>query len=181
VKIKSKIDIRNAGSGNVGARNAYEVTGSKGMGWMVFVIDFFKGVLIILSIKIFGGDPWTAISGGAGAVLGHIFNPWLGFKGGRGLATTAGIMVLMGWMYVIVWCLIYLMINAYLKQVNLSSVIASISSPVIMLVLPAQVVTSLCYPYGDSGIVIINCAILSILILIGHRGPIKDYLTKEKE
>jgi acyl phosphate:glycerol-3-phosphate acyltransferase len=181
VKIRSKIDIRTAGSGNVGARNAYDVTGSKSTGWIVFVIDFTKGAFTILICRFIVGNEWTAALGGFGAVLGHIFNPWLGFNGGRGLATTAGVLILMGWVYVFIWCTLYLIFNAYLKQVNLSSVIASMLSPIIMLFLPVQLVTSVCYPNAGRETIIVICTVLSVIILIGHREPINDFFTKKKE
>lgn len=181
VKRQSKVDIRNAGSGNVGARNAYEVTGSKTTGWIVFLFDFLKGMTAILLCGYTGEDIWIGAVGGSGAVIGHIFSPWLGFKGGRGLATTAGVVVLLGWMYGIVWCTMYIVLNSYLKHVNLSSVIASVGSPVMMLFLPDVLVNSLYYPDAESKTVVIICALLSVMIIIGHRGPIKSFFIKRKE
>ena len=181
VKRRSKFDIRTAGTGNVGARNAYEVTGSRGMGFIVFGLDFLKGLIAILLCSSIGENIWAAASSGSGAVIGHIFNPWLRFKGGRGLATTAGVLVLLGWMYVIVWCVIYLILNAYLKHVNLSSVVASILSPVVMLVLPDILVSSLYSTDAESKTIVIICALMSVIIIVGHRGPIKDFFTTRKE
>jgi glycerol-3-phosphate acyltransferase PlsY len=181
VKRQSKVDIRTSGSGNVGAMNAYEVTGSQSTGWIVFCLDFLKGMVTVLLCSSITDNIWVATCGGCGAVVGHIFNPWLGFKGGRGLATTAGILLLLGWMYIIIWCVLYLVLNAYLKQVNLSSVIVSIASPIIMLVLPDILVSSLYYPDAARKTIVIICALLSVIIIIGHHGPIRDFFIKRKE
>lgn len=88
------IDIRKHGSGNVGATNAFRVLGKKA-GLFVFAVDFLKGAAPAwAAIAIFGAgyeDPrMLALGAGLAAVLGHIYNPFLGFKGGKGVATGAG-------------------------------------------------------------------------------------------
>lgn len=90
-----KIDIRKHGSGNMGATNAFRVLG-RGPGVFVFAVDFLKGYLPVLfylsrfsapgSSQAMGEGLWL----GLGAVLGHVFTPFLGFKGGKGIATGAG-------------------------------------------------------------------------------------------
>lgn len=90
-KFLLKTDIRRHGSGNIGATNAFRVLG-KGPGSAVFLLDFLKGCLPLLAYQIAsGGMPHWALWVGLGAVLGHVFNPFLGFKGGKGVATGAGV------------------------------------------------------------------------------------------
>ena len=182
VKRKFKIDIRDAGSGNVGARNAYEVTRSPMIGLIILIIDSLKGILSVYLCSFFIGEniTMTAACGGIGAITGHIFSPWLGFKGGRGLATTAGVMLMFGWIYIVIWLLFYFLFNIYLKQVNLSSIVASIVSPVVILLLPDKVVFSFFIPDAERYEIVFICFILSVIIIIGHHGTIKDFIRKGK-
>jgi acyl phosphate:glycerol-3-phosphate acyltransferase len=92
-KVWKKTDIREHGSGNVGATNAFRVMG-KGGGMLVFAVDFLKGFLPVTAFKIYspGAPPDLVLWVGAAAVLGHVFTPFLGFKGGKGIATGAGIL-----------------------------------------------------------------------------------------
>jgi glycerol-3-phosphate acyltransferase PlsY len=84
-------DIRKHGSGNVGATNAFRVLG-KGAGIAVFVVDFLKGFLPAFVYVRTAGDPATAVWIGFAGILGHVFTPFLGFKGGKGVATGAGVL-----------------------------------------------------------------------------------------
>ena len=91
------VDIREHGSGNVGATNAFRVLG-RGPGGLVFLLDFLKGALPVFwfsvsPVPVF--DPSAPLWVGLAAILGHVFTPFLRFKGGKGIATGAG--VLLGW------------------------------------------------------------------------------------
>ncbi len=79
------------GSGNPGALNAYRVLGPV-PGFMVLLLDFFKGTLAVALGEGVGGNPLSGLAGGVGAVWGHAFSPWLLFKGGKGLAPGAGVL-----------------------------------------------------------------------------------------
>ena len=87
------VDVRAKGSGNIGATNVGRILG-KGWGYLVFALDFAKGwVAVWLAQKI--GDPsdvWI-VTAGLAAVLGHVFTPWVGFRGGKGVATSAGVLL----------------------------------------------------------------------------------------
>lgn len=92
VRWKSRIDIRKAGSGNVGTLNSLQVSGSKLVGLAVLVLDFAKGFgAVTLTSSLAGGDFAVVACAGIAAVLGHNFPVWLQFHGGRGLATAAGV------------------------------------------------------------------------------------------
>ena len=85
------VDIRQHGSGNVGATNAFRVLGKK-LGAAVFVIDFLKGLLPVLVLEnYFQMSSDDALWFGSAAILGHIFTPFLKFRGGKGVATGAGV------------------------------------------------------------------------------------------
>lgn len=84
-------DIRKHGSGNVGATNAFRVFG-KGPGILVFAVDFLKGYLPVFAFLRAGGGADAGVWIGLVAVLGHVFTPFLSFKGGKGVATGAGVL-----------------------------------------------------------------------------------------
>ena len=87
------IDLRNQGSGNTGATNVGRVLGKK-WGIFVFVLDLGKGWIAVALAKSVGNLPESgSVTVGVFAVLGHVFSPWLGFRGGKGVATSAGILI----------------------------------------------------------------------------------------
>jgi glycerol-3-phosphate acyltransferase PlsY len=87
------VDLRKQGSGNTGATNVSRVLGKK-WGYLVFALDFAKGwIPVVLAIRSGNlSDSWV-VGTGVCAVLGHVFSPWLGFRGGKGVATSAGILI----------------------------------------------------------------------------------------
>lgn len=101
-------DLRAHGSGNIGAANALRALG-KGPALAVLILDALKGALPAAAAAGYGGDalPWLAPATGAAAVLGHIFSPWLGWRGGKGVATSLGVVFALAWpaglAFVVVW------------------------------------------------------------------------------
>jgi glycerol-3-phosphate acyltransferase PlsY len=132
------IDIRDVGSGNVGATNVLRVMG-KPYGYAVFLFDFFKGVgavgLSIFLINAFRpeyrGSELVGIFAGVICVLGHTYPIWLGFKGGKGVATSAGVlfglMPLAAAVVLAVWFLAFQMT----KYVSVASIVAAITLPIV--------------------------------------------------
>jgi len=90
------IDIRTKGSGNIGAANAFRTMGKPGA-ISVLLLDAFKGFLPVMTAKMQGLDPLVIAFAAAAAVLGHCFSPFLGGKGGKGVATSAGAIIAMSW------------------------------------------------------------------------------------
>ena len=87
------MDIRQHGSGNIGATNAFRVLG-KPTGITVFVLDFLKGLLpVLIAGYLYPDSPFAALLAGIGAIVGHNFTFWLGFRGGKGIATSAGVLL----------------------------------------------------------------------------------------
>ena len=87
------LDIRAVGSGNVGATNVARSAGWR-LGVVALLLDAAKGAAAVVAGRALAGDAGTALAGavaGGGAILGHVFTPWLGFRGGKGVATGAGV------------------------------------------------------------------------------------------
>lgn len=84
------VDIRTLGSGNVGATNVFRTLG-KGPGVATLLFDIAKGLLPVLAARSFSGAPLAPVAVGLAAVAGHTWTPFLGFKGGKGVATSAGV------------------------------------------------------------------------------------------
>ena len=85
------IDVREHGSGNIGATNVYRVVG-KPAGLLVFVLDVLKGFLPPVAARLLGLDAWWQMGAGFAAILGHNASPFLGFKGGKGISTSLGVL-----------------------------------------------------------------------------------------
>ena len=122
------VDIRKHGSGNVGATNVARVLGKK-YGVAVYILDFLKGFIpTYTAVKLFGLDSWTLTAVGLAAVLGHMFSPFLGFKGGKGVATASGVLFgispLLGFLTLTLWFTVY-KITGY---VSLASITAAFSA-----------------------------------------------------
>jgi len=182
VKQKAQIDIREAGSGNIGARNALEVSGSKIVGFIVLVLDLVKGsAAVILSLLFVDSEFWVIACGGMGAVLGHNFSVWMKFKGGRGLATTAGVMILLGWMYVVIWLILYFVTQLFSKHVHLSSIVASLLSPLIVLLMPEPILKSMLFFSHKASDIIMICAIFSFMIVLRHIEPMNELIYSNKK
>ncbi len=176
VRWQSRIDLRTAGSGNVGALNSFEVTRSRMVGLGVLMIDLLKGMAAVAVGRWIGGDASsTGFVAALAAVAGHNFPVWLGGKGGRGLATAAGASLVLGWGLVPLWCLAWALAFAGLRSVNPASTVACVVSPIVVFLLghllPGLPTASVpWYPWF--------VFILMVLILARLVGPTREYLQK---
>ena len=114
-------DIRHIGSGNIGATNVLR-TGNKGLAAAVLLLDALKGVAAVLIAGIMG--PLAAVAAALGAVLGHMFTPWLRFKGGKGVATTLGVLWGLSWPLGAIACALWLICAALFRYSSLAALIA---------------------------------------------------------
>ena len=133
------VDIRTVGSGNIGATNVFRILG-KSAGVFVLLADAAKGCLAVLVVaKVFcgwfcpGAGPtardWFDICAGAAAILGHNYTCWLYFKGGKGIATSAGVLVaLVPWPLLIILS-IWIVVFALSRYVSLASISAAFALP----------------------------------------------------
>ncbi|MBI5021956.1 MAG: glycerol-3-phosphate acyltransferase [Ignavibacteriales bacterium] len=180
VKRELKIDITAVGSGNVGARNAYDISGSKKIGLVVLFLDLFKGILATFcGAYLIDNQFMSAVIAGIGSVLGHNYSPWLKFKGGRGLATAAGVMLLLCWYFVLTWLIIYFVLNSFLKNIHVSTVIATVLCFMLLFVIPDFILTSIIFPTIIRSEILFLGAIITILIISKHIVPLKEYFSKE--
>ena len=163
-KIFLKKDIREIGSGNIGATNALR-TGNKFIGYATLILDIAKAIIPIIYIKI--NFPELIYVASLCAFLGHVFPIWLKFKGGKGVATYVGILfsinIILGVVFVISWVLIFLIF----KYSSLSSIIAALSIPVYLLII------------NETNSVVFF-SIMFVLIFFTHRENIKRLINREE-
>lgn len=157
------VDIRTLGSGNIGATNVLRNLG-KVAGLVVFVIDVFKGVLAVLLARLLHLSPWEIAAVGVGMVVGHTFSMFLGFKGGKGVATSFGTIVAIAPIWGLLLGVIAFSIMAISRYVSLGSVIAGICLVIAMPILSA--LGQLPWAYG------ISLPILGLLVIWAHRENI---------
>jgi acyl phosphate:glycerol-3-phosphate acyltransferase len=119
-------DLRDIGSGNIGATNVLR-TGSKRLAALTLLLDLLKGTIAVLLGSHWGQD--TATLAGFGAFLGHLFPVWLGFRGGKGVATYIGVLLGLYWPAALVFCVIWLVVAFAFRYSSLSALVASAATP----------------------------------------------------
>ncbi len=122
-------DIREVGSGNIGATNVLR-TGNKKIAALTFFFDLFKGTAAVLIAGYFGPD--CAVLAGFGAFIGHCFPVWLRFKGGKGVATYIGILLGLSWKVTLVFAVAWLVIAAVFRFSSLAALVASLVTPPVL-------------------------------------------------
>jgi len=168
------IDVRKAGSGNIGATNVFRILG-KGPGIVVLLVDFLKGVFACLLVpvavvKFFPDSSKETLSllSGIGAILGHNYTCWLKFKGGKGVATTGGVLFawspLAGLTALVVW----VTFAVVTKYVSVASIAAAISLPIAAWVWRGSSAASVGYP-----VLVYALAALGALAIYKHKGNIQ--------
>jgi acyl phosphate:glycerol-3-phosphate acyltransferase len=123
-------DVRSIGSGNIGATNVLR-TGRKGLAAATLLGDALKGTLAVGTILLIDGAELPLIAA-LGAFLGHLFPVWLGFKGGKGVATYIGILIALSWLTALAFCVIWLVVAALTRYSSLSGLVASAATPVLL-------------------------------------------------
>jgi acyl phosphate:glycerol-3-phosphate acyltransferase len=172
---KSNIDIRHAGSGNAGGFNAYIVTHSRGLGIVVGVLDALKGFLpVFVTGFLFPGSFLHACIALVGAVTGHNYPVWLGFKGGRGLATTAGALIPIGFAYTIVWCSIWLVARVLRRDILTSNLVSILATPTVLWLLPWGWLLRLTRVDVENWTFTFFSCILSMILLLSHLDAVRD-------
>tara|TARA_B100001123_G_C14899855_1_gene863357 strand:- start:202 stop:777 length:576 start_codon:yes stop_codon:yes gene_type:complete len=162
-KIILKKDIREIGSGNIGATNALR-SGNKLIGYSTLLLDIIKAIIPVLYIKFNYAD-FVYISA-LSVFLGHVFPVWLKFKGGKGVATYVGIIISLNIIYFLIFGITWILIFIISKYSSLSSLIASLSIPIYLLFTNQNQ--------------IIFFGIMFILIFYTHRENVKRLKNKEE-
>lgn len=175
VKHTNKVDIRQAGSGNVGGFNAAQVTRSKFVGILVGVLDGVKGLLVVLvTAGIAPNEFWVPAIALLSAIVGHNYPMWLRFKGGRGLATAAGGMFFVGFTYTIVWCSIWTIGKLAKRDILTSNLIAIFFTPVILGIVPWSIVSKAVVVKVEPEPFLLFACALSLLLTLSHLDVIKQ-------
>ena len=153
-------DIRNVGSGNIGATNVLR-TGRKGLAVATLLGDMLKGSAAVLLVNWFTGfeAPEFGLVAGLGAVFGHVFPVWLKFKGGKGVATYIGVLIAVSWPIAAVVAVIWGAVVALTRYSSLSGLVASAATPVLL-------------RFFVSDVTAVLFLILTVLVWIKHSGNI---------
>ena len=163
-KIFLKKDIREIGSGNIGATNVLR-TGNKTIGYITLILDILKAVAPVIYVKIFYQDFLYIAS--LCAFLGHVFPIWLKFKGGKGVATYVGILFAINFYFGIIFAISWFVTFFISKFSSLSSLVGAASIPIYLLILTQF----------DQ---VIFFTIRFVLIFFTHRENIKRLKNKEE-
>lgn len=156
------VDLRREGSGNLGATNTLRV-----LGWRaalpVIVVDVAKGWLPVWLFPRLDGVPWGwALAYGAAAILGHVFSAWVRFRGGKGVATSAGVFLALAPLAVLAGFVVWLATVLATRIVSLGSILAALTVPVAVLFTPHQ---------GGDALVAFTVA-LALFVLWAHRANV---------
>src|SRR4051812_45146501 len=131
VRGKGGGDIRQTGSGGTGATNVSRRIG-RAAGVLTLLLDAAKGCVAVLIAKAFGGDDWVIAAAAIAALVGHIFPVWLGFRGGKGVATGVGIFVVLAPFAVGIAALTFVIIVWLSRFVSLGSIVAAATIPLVI-------------------------------------------------
>lgn len=150
------VDLRQVGSGNIGATNAIRGLGPR-WGGLVFALDTAKGAVAAL---LGGGHIPTALAAGAAAILGHVFSPWARFKGGRGVATSLGVFLAVLPKPALLALAVWILLFAISRRVSVGSLGAAIAYPLLVLWLA---------PRGEyRGAMLVAAILVAVLVVVRH-------------
>jgi acyl phosphate:glycerol-3-phosphate acyltransferase len=171
------IDVRKVGSGNVGATNVTRVLGKR-FGYPVFLVDFLKGLVPVLLARAIAHrcqldpiatDLCVALAG-VFSVGGHSYPVWLGFKGGKGVATSLGVIFGINWIAALIMCAVWIVIFKTTRYVSVASIAAAIGLPVAMS-------TLLFLHELRSAVLVYFSLFLAAIIVIRHRSNVSRLLS----
>ncbi|RRH99205.1 glycerol-3-phosphate 1-O-acyltransferase PlsY [Mesorhizobium tamadayense] len=153
-------DVRNIGSGNIGATNVLR-TGNKGLAAATLLLDALKGTAAVLVAGHFA--PELALVAGFGAFLGHLFPVWLGFKGGKGVATYLGVLLGLAWLGMLVFAVVWLAMAFLFRYSSLAALTAAVVVPIALYFVSTPEIAGL-------------FALMSLIVFIKHRANIQRLL-----
>ncbi|MDG4881445.1 glycerol-3-phosphate 1-O-acyltransferase PlsY [Mesorhizobium sp. WSM4884] len=153
-------DVRQIGSGNIGATNVLR-TGNKGLAAATLLLDALKGTAAVLIAGRFA--PELALAAGFGAFLGHLFPVWLGFKGGKGVATYLGVLLGLAWQGMLVFAVVWLATAFLFRYSSLAALAAAVVVPIALYFISTPPIAGL-------------FAVMSLIVFIKHRANISRLL-----
>ena len=167
-KVKG-IDIREHGSGNIGATNTWRVLGAR-WGLSCFILDALKGFGPVFAASCLGGPDWLPVAAVFAAVSGHVWSPYLSFKGGKGVATSAGALLGVAALPVTCALVVWGITFKVSRYVSLASILAAITLPIFGFLL--HFLTSRTYSPATLGLLVV----LGLVTVIRHRSNIQRLL-----
>lgn len=179
-KLLKKEDIRTQGSGNAGTTNTLRVLG-KGPAALVLIVDVLKAVIAVLLGSWIGTlgnyspeelsllHDWALIASGVGSILGHNFPIYYGFKGGKGVATSLGVILVIEWRIGLICLVFALVLMLTSRMVSLGSISAAILYPVLVFILPGTA-------FNNRWLYLLFAIVLALSVIIRHRANIKRLL-----
>ncbi|MBQ7525643.1 MAG: glycerol-3-phosphate 1-O-acyltransferase PlsY [Abditibacteriota bacterium] len=159
-KVFKGIDIRNVGSGNIGATNVLRAVGPV-PALIVFLLDVFKGAGAVMLCRYLGMSEYLIVLGGIAALIGHTCSVFLGFKGGKGVATLLGLVIGINPVMAAVALGIWIIVVAVTRYVSLGSIIASLVTSIIILFLKMHWIYRVIF------------LLVSVFVVIKHKDNIK--------
>jgi glycerol-3-phosphate acyltransferase PlsY len=151
-------DIRQLGSGNIGATNVLR-TGRKDLAFLTLLGDGGKGIVAVLLARHFFGETAAALAGGA-AFLGHLFPVWLGFKGGKGVATFFGVMLTAAWPVGVMAAITWLAVAALVRLSSLAALTAVALAPLFA------------FATDQAPPIVVLAAFMAVLVFLRHKDNI---------
>ncbi|MBX3531023.1 MAG: glycerol-3-phosphate 1-O-acyltransferase PlsY [Rhizobiaceae bacterium] len=154
-------DVRKIGSGNIGATNVLR-TGRRGLAAATLLLDALKGTAAVLLACWVA--PEFGVFAGLGAFLGHLFPVWLGFRGGKGVATYVGVLFALSWQAGLVFAVVWIAIAAISRYSSLSALVATLAAPLFVW-------------WQGSGSYALALAAMTVIVFVKHRANISRLLS----
>ena len=151
------VDVRNVGSGNIGAANVFRATRPL-LGLAVFGLDVFKGCAIVLLATRLGMDDPTRTAAGVATIMGHIYPVWLRFRGGKGVATAGGVFGVLSPIATLASVAIFLVVTWWTRYISAGSIAA------LLILVPFL------YVMAAPPSMMIGASLVTVLVLYRHRG-----------
>ena len=150
-------DIRRIGSGNIGATNVLR-TGSKGAAAMTLLLDLAKGFAAVVIGQAWGEE--ASLVAALCVIIGHMFPVWLGFRGGKGVATALGVLIALAWPVALAAMLVWLATALLFQYSSLAALVATAAAAVLA-------------PFVADGIIAAGIAGIALLIILRHHANIR--------
>jgi glycerol-3-phosphate acyltransferase PlsY len=163
------VDLRKIGSGNIGATNVYRAFG-KAPAILIFWLDVAKGLIAVVFIARLGaGWEYTAILSGLAAIAGHVTSPFMGFRGGKGVATAVGVFLGLAPIATAICLGIWAILFALFRYVSLGSIVGAVACPIMIWLLDRD-------GYHESP-VFYFALLVAVLVVVTHRSNIRRLLS----
>ena len=174
-----KVDIRQHGSHNIGATNTLRVLG-KALGAAALAGDIGKGVIAALLLSRISPWAYAPIACGIAAIIGHTFSLFVGFKGGKGVATSAGVFLALCPLPTLVAGAAFAAVFALTRMVSAGSILAAVALMVAVVLIPHQWATAPTHLFPEGRALRIITIVIASLVIVKHHSNVRRILRKEE-